>query len=258
MKKRAQWDDHLERAARLLRSARHAIALTGAGVSTPSGIPDFRTPGKGLWESSDPLSVASIFTFRQSPEVFYDWVRPMADLMLHAEPNPAHVALAELEDAGVLKAVITQNIDGLHQRAGSRQVLEVHGHMRTATCLTCFRSWQADGFWSDIVRGDVPHCLACGGVVKPDVILMGEQLPVMVVTEAMEHARRADVMLVAGSSLMVVPAARLPALVSAGGGDVIIINQQPTYADSFAAAVFHANVAEILPRLAEACVEEHP
>lgn len=243
-------------AASLLKKARHAVVLTGAGISTPSGIPDFRSPGSGLWEKDDPMEVASIQALRQHPERFYRWVRPLVELMRHAQPNPAHIALARLEAAGRIQAVITQNIDGLHQRAGSRVVLELHGHPRTATCLSCFRKGPAEDIAEAVERGEVPRCPFCGGVIKPDVILFGEQLPTEVFIAAMEHARRADLMLVVGSSLMVMPAAKLPAITHANGGDLLIFNQQPTYADSFAAAVFHADVVEMLPHLAELCLEE--
>ncbi len=249
--------EKLRRVATLVRRARHAVALTGAGISTPSGIPDFRTPGEGLWEKADPMEVASIYAFRRNPQAFYLWVRPVVDLIENAQPNPAHLALARLEADGRLKAVITQNIDGLHQRAGSRTVLELHGHLRTVTCLNCFQSQPAEAALETVRRGEVPLCSWCGGVVKPDVILFGEQLPLAVLAEAMEHVRKADLILVVGSSLMVMPAAKLPALVHSGGGEVVIFNKQATYADRFAAAVFHEDVAEVLPLLVQACLEEH-
>ena len=246
----------LKGVAALVRRARHAVALTGAGISTPSGIPDFRTPGKGLWEKADPMEVASIQAFRRNPAAFYRWVRPLVDLMHSAQPNPAHLALARLEAEGWLKVVLTQNIDGLHRRAGSRNVLELHGHLRTVTCLDCFQTGPAEEALEMVKRGEVPRCPKCGGVVKPDVILFGEQLPVDVLTEAMEHVYMADLILVVGSSLMVMPAAKLPALVHANGGEVVIFNKQATYADRFAAAVFHEDVAEVLPKLVQACLEE--
>lgn len=249
-------EERLALAARLLKTARHAVALTGAGISTPSGIPDFRSPGTGLWEKDDPMEVASIYALRQNPARFYQWVRPLVSLLRQAQPNPAHVALAQLEAAGLLKAVITQNIDSLHQRAGSRVVLELHGHLRTATCLQCYRKTSTEGLEEIVERGEVPRCSYCGGVVKPDTILFGEQLPEEVFIAAMEHARRADLMLVVGSSLMVMPAAKLPAITHASGGNLLIFNLQPTYADAFAAAVFHADVVETLPKLAQLCLSE--
>ena len=246
------FDAQVELAAALLRRSRHAIALTGAGISTPSGIPDFRTPGQGLWERADPMEVASIYTFRRRPERFYRWVRPMVRLMWEAEPNPAHVALAELEAAGCLKAVLTQNIDGLHQRAGSQRVLELHGHLRAVTCLNCFHTAPAEEALEVVMEDRVPTCGRCGGVVKPVAVLFGEQLPSEVFIAAMEEVRAADLVLVAGSSLQVVPVSKIPALVHSAGGEVVVVNNEPTYADDFAAAVFHQDVAEILPRLTRA------
>jgi len=246
----------LQRAADLLRRAGHAVALTGAGSSTPSGIPDFRSPGSGLWEQADPMEVASIQALRRDPQAFYRWLQPLVERMTNARPNAAHYALARLEAAGRLQAVITQNIDGLHQRAGSQNVLEVHGHVRTVTCLNCFRQAPVEEATATVARGEVPRCRVCGGVVKPDVILFGEQLPAQTLIAAMEHARRADLMLVVGSSLLVLPIAQLPALTHAHGGQVVVINKQPTYADGFAAAVFHDDLAEVLPGLVDLCLED--
>lgn len=249
-------EEKLAHAAKLLKTARHAVALTGAGISTPSGIPDFRSPGTGLWERDDPMEVASIYALRQDPARFYRWVRPLVSLLRQAQPNPAHFALAQLEAAGLLRAVITQNIDSLHQRAGSRVVLELHGHLRTATCLNCYRRTSTDGLEEIVERGEVPRCSYCGGVLKPDAILFGEQLPEEVFIAAMDHARRADLMLVVGSSLMVMPAAKLPAITHSSGGKLLIFNLQPTYADAFAAAVFRADVVETLPKLVQLSLAE--
>lgn len=249
--------DHAEKIARavaLLRKARHAVALTGAGISTPSGIPDFRSPESGLWEQANPLEVASLSAFRRRPEAFYTWVRPLVEALLTARPNPAHMALAALEAGGWLKAVITQNIDDLHRRAGSRQVLELHGHLREATCLHCRRVVATDTLLGDfLASGEVPHCTECGGVIKPNVVLFGEELPVAVLNAAMKHARRADLMLVVGSSLEVAPASHLPLMVHRHGGCLIIVNLTPTYVDDLADVVIHGNVAEVLPCIAQAC-----
>jgi NAD-dependent deacetylase len=201
------------------------------------------------------MEVASIHSFRRRPERFYHWVRPMVRLVWEAEPNPAHVALAQLEAAGCLKAVLTQNIDGLHQRAGSQRVLELHGHLRRVTCLNCFHTAPAEEALAAVMEDRVPTCSRCGGVVKPDVVLFGEQLPSEVFITAMEEVRAADLVLVAGSSLQVVPVSKMPALVRSAGGEVIVVNNEPTYADDFAAAVFHQDVAEVLPRLAHAYLE---
>jgi NAD-dependent deacetylase len=230
--------------------------LTGAGISTPSGIPDFRSPGSGLWERVNPMIVASIHTFRVRPKAFFDWVRPLARKLMAAEPNPAHLALAELEAGGWLHAVITQNIDGLHQEAGSREVLEVHGHVREATCTRCHAIVPTGDFFDDFLGSDeVPHCVACGGVMKPNVVLFGERLPGGVLDAAQAHIRRADLLLVAGSHLDVMPASQLPFQVHERGGRIIVVNLTDTYIDVAAEVVIHADVADVLPRIARVCAQ---
>jgi NAD-dependent deacetylase len=250
-------DEHgkeIAHAAALLREAHHAVALTGAGSSTPSGIPDFRSPGSGMWEQFNPLEVASIYSFRRHPEKFYDWIRPMVKTLVNAKPNPGHVALADLEAGGWLKAIITQNIDDLYQRAGARQVLELHGHMREATCINCYEAVSTEDLLDDVLSSeDVPRCAKCGGVIKPNVVLFGEQLPIAVVNAAMAHIRQADLMLIAGSSLEVMPASQLPLLVHEQAGCLIVVNLTPTYVDEIAEVVIHGDVAEVLPRIARAC-----
>lgn len=242
-------EPEIERAAELVRQSRHMVAFTGAGHSTPSGIPDFRSPESGLWEKANPMLVASVWAFRLKPKSFFDWVRPLAALTLSAVPNPAHLALATLEQMGILKAIVTQNIDNLHQKAGSQRVLELHGHMREATCIRCYDVVPAEPMLKRFLDdGKVPHC-ECGGVLKPNVILFGEQLPIQVLNEAMEEARRCDLMLVAGSSLEVTPAAEIPVLAVDSGARSIIVNLQPTGFDRQADVVIHGDVAEILPSI---------
>jgi NAD-dependent deacetylase len=241
----------MDEAADLIRQSRYMVALTGAGHSTASGIPDFRSPASGLWEKADPMLVASIWSFRLQPKRFFDWIRPLVRTMLDAQPNPAHFALAELERRGILKAVITQNIDNLHQRAGSQRVLELHGHMRQATCVRCYRVVPTEPLMERILDGQVPHC-ECGGVLKPNVILFGEQLPVRVFNEARAEMKRCDLLLVAGSSLEVIPAADLPYLALTSGAKGIIVNLQATDFDRHAQVVIHGDVTEILPKIVEA------
>ena len=240
----------MSRAQDLLRHANHAVALTGAGISTPSGIPDFRSPESGLWEQVDPFEVASLRAFRRHPDVFYSWIRPMVRLVLEASPNPAHLALAALEQMGILKATITQNIDGLHLRAGSSRVVEIHGHFRTATCIRCYGRAPGDQVLDQLQGSSgVPTCPQCGGVLKPDIILMGEQLPFAELQASYQQARTCDLMLVAGSSLTVEPAASLPELARRSGASLVLVNLQPTWLDTAAEVVIHADVAQVLPEL---------
>jgi NAD-dependent deacetylase len=234
----------------ILRGARHLVALTGAGISTPSGIPDFRSPASGLWTHANPMDVATIYAFRQHPQDFYDWIHPLTVLTLAAQPNAAHRALADMERHGPLRAVITQNIDMLHTRAGSQSVLEVHGHMREMTCLRCFDIVPSAAILDEfLVTSETPHC-SCGGVLKPNVILFGEQLPVRTLNRAKKETQLADVMLVVGSSLEVAPAGDLPLMARAHGARLIIVNFEPTHVDPAADVVIHADVVEVLPRLA--------
>jgi NAD-dependent deacetylase len=248
-------DRNIERAAELIRRSNHMIALTGAGHSTPSGIPDFRSPESGLWEKANPMLVASIWAFRLNPKTFYDWIRPLMHTLLEARPNAAHEALADLEQMGYLKALITQNIDNLHQRAGSRRVLELHGHLREATCIRCYKVVPIDAAMEQsVLNGRVPHC-ECGGVLKPNVILFGEQLPVRVFNEAVAAARRSDLILIAGSSLEVTPAADIPYVALEHGAKAILVNLQPTCFDDRADVVIHGDVAVVLPAIVKAVKE---
>lgn len=246
-------EQKIQQAAKLIRNAKHAVALTGAGISTPSGIPDFRSPGSGLWEQSDSMSVASFWGFVEHPQGFYDWVKPLSQKMMVAQPNPAHGALAELEAMGRIHAIITQNIDNLHQRAGSKRVLEVHGHMREATCIRCYHMAPAQPLLEKFIAdGTMPTCEVCGGVMKPNVVLFGEMLPVSVMYEAEQESKTCDVMLVAGSSLEVAPAADLPLIAKKNGAALVIVNKSSTIADAYAAVVLREDVAIALPRIVEA------
>lgn len=239
----------IEQARQIVQAARQIVALTGAGISTPSGIPDFRSPTSGVWHSADPAIVASLHMFKRDPQPFYRWISPLIPTMLNATPNPAHHALAELERQGRLAAVITQNIDGLHQKAGSQTVYELHGHMRTATCTQCGRSDPAAAHLATAQQGQVPRC-TCGGAIKPDLVLFDELLPQDIWQRAEAAVKRCDVMLVVGTGLEVYPAAGLPELALRGGATLIIVNYGPTWADDHADLVIRADVAEALPQIA--------
>jgi len=244
----------LQTAITLINNAQHIVALTGAGISTPSGIPDFRSPGSGLWEKYNPMEVASIFAFRQNPADFWAWVRPLAETVLTAKPNPAHLALAKLEASGKLAAVITQNIDSLHQAANSTNVLEVHGHVREVTCVRCYKTQPTEPVMDKfLATNETPTC-DCGGVLKPNAILFGEQLPVQPMVEAKAAIQKADLVLVIGSSLEVAPISELPRQAIERGTKVIIINLQPTYLDSQADLVINDEIVDVLPQLVDAVV----
>jgi NAD-dependent deacetylase len=238
----------IKEAAEYLKRSNYAVVLTGAGISTPSGIPDFRSTEDGLWQKFNPMEVASLTAFRTNPEKFFNWFRPMAKLIAEASPNPAHTALAQLEQAGYIKEIITQNVDGLHQQAGSKIVHEIHGTLNTLTCGKCYTKYQAEEFMqSYIEEGQIPKCKQCDHYLKPDAILFEEQLPIhtwMAVEEAIE---KCDLLLVAGSFLQVVPVAGLPYAAVNRGANLIIINQSATYIDSRADIVFNQDVAVILP-----------
>ena len=239
------------RAIELLRQAKRVVALTGAGISTPSGIPDFRSPESGVWDNVDPMEVASIYAFRHNPAIFFDWLRPLATTILTAEPNPAHLALASLEENGRLQAIITQNIDLLHTRAGSRMVYEVHGSLRRATCQGCHHEVDAQPQLEHCVHtGELPIC-TCGHIIKPNVVLFGEMMPARVMHLAQAEAAMCDLMLVAGTSLDVAPAGDLPELAKRAGAQLIIVNLGPTHMDQQADLLFREDVAELLPQLAE-------
>ena len=253
----AQKQETIRYAAELIKQSKHTVALTGAGFSTPSGIPDFRSEGTGLWSKVDPMQVASLNTFRYAPERFYEWARSLATQILKAQPNPAHLALARLVAIGLVHTLITQNIDGLHQKAGSKRVVELHGTIRTVTCGECFRQFPSEKVIASLMENEnVPHCPACNGLLKLDVILFGEQLPVRAWQEAEAAVRACDLMLVAGSSLEVLPVAGLPLKALDAGAHLIIANLSPTYLSVRADAVLLGDVAEIVPMIARRVLDE--
>jgi NAD-dependent deacetylase len=237
----------IARAAQILREARRVVALTGAGISRPSGIPDFRSEG-GLWTHDDPLAVASLASFRADPRRFYSWVQPLIDTIEVALPNPAHLALAQLEREGRLTTVITQNIDGLHQRAGSHEVYELHGHIRSATCMDCEHQAPGRPLIEQVRHGKIPHCV-CGGLFKPDVVLFDELLPRGLFWLAQRAIEQCDVVLVAGTALEVAPVCELPLAGLRRGAHLIIVNQSETYLDDRADVVLHEDVTEALPEI---------
>jgi NAD-dependent deacetylase len=229
--------------AELIRGAGSIVALTGAGISVPSGIPDFRSPGTGLWENVDPMEVAHIDVFRREPERFWQFYGDRFQTLEHKRPNRAHQALVTLEQNGLLDAVITQNIDRLHARAGTRELVEVHGTIAHSSCLRCGTQYAiAEVRARQAADADgVPRC-ECGQALKPDVVLFGEYLPADALARAEELARGADLMLCIGSSLEVYPVAQLPGVTLSGGGRIAILTQGPTPFDEQAAVRLSGDV----------------
>jgi NAD-dependent deacetylase len=221
--------------AGLIRESSSTVALTGAGISVPSGIPDFRTPGKGLWSRVDPMKVATIDAFHRDTRRFWEFYRPRFDALGDKRPNPAHEALAELERRGLLDAVVTQNIDLLHRKAGSGRVIEVHGSIATSSCTSCGQSWTLAEVEAIFDEDGIATCTGCMGKVKPDVVLFGELLPERAMAEAQELCAAAELLLCVGSSLEVYPVAGLPELTLASGGRIAVITQSSTPYDDEAA-----------------------
>jgi NAD-dependent deacetylase len=245
--------------AELVRESDSVVALTGAGISVPSGIPDFRSPGTGLWENVDPMEVAHIDVFRRDPERFWHFYGDRFASLEHKRPNRAHEVLAELEQAGVLDAVITQNIDRLHSRAGSEALVEVHGTIDHSSCLSCgMRYPLADVRARQAVdERRVPRC-DCGEPLKPDVVLFGEYLPADALARAEQLAAGADVLICIGSSLEVYPVAQLPQVTLAAGGAVAILTQGRTPLDERATVRLWGDVVAELEALQAALGPTQP
>jgi NAD-dependent deacetylase len=216
------------RLAELLEVSSSAVVLTGAGVSVPSGIPDFRTPETGLWAKVDPMEVAHIDVFERDPERFWSYYRPRLESLGDKQPNRAHEALAELERRGLIEGVITQNVDRLHRAAGSETVIEVHGSIGTSTCMECATSFGLEEVDALFDQRGVAVCSDCEGAVKPDVVLFGEMLPLEAIDRATQLAEGADLMLCVGSSLAVHPVAGLPHLTLEAGGRLAIVTKGAT------------------------------
>lgn len=243
--------DAIAAAAAVLSGARRGVALTGAGVSTESGLPDFRSPG-GLWATIDPARVASLSAFRRDPAAFYAFYRTRLSSLAGAVPNAGHRALARLEAEGILRLVVTQNVDGLHQQAGSRDVVEVHGNLRECRCHDCGAVLPIGAMTLPVEAETIPRCPGCGGLLRPNVVLFEEMLPLAAYERAEAACRESDVLLVVGSSLEVYPAAGLPDLAVRSGARLVIVNRDPTPCDALAEVVVRGNAATVLPAIVEA------
>ena len=239
-------DGRVTELASLIRKAKSVVALTGAGISTPSGIPDFRSPGSGLWEKVDPMEVAHIDAFHRDTKRFWGFYRPRFAELDDKLPNRAHEVLAELESRGRLDGIVTQNIDRLHSKAGSDRVIEVHGSIATSSCTTCRTSYPLENVGELFDSDGVATCACCMGKVKPDVVLFGELLPEAAMAEAQRLCAAADLLLCVGSSLEVYPVAGLPEMTLASGGEIAIVTQGPTPYDGEAALKLDGDVVEEL------------
>ncbi len=218
-------DNNIIKAAEIVKKSKSMIALTGAGISVESGIPDFRSAG-GLWDKYDPAIYASIYSFHSMPEKVWEMIFDMIEITDNAKPNNAHYALAELENMKLLKAVITQNIDNLHQESGSKNVIEYHGNAKNLVCLSCSAKYTASEF--EIAERRIPHCDACGKILKPSVIFFGENIPQHALHDSQQYAEAADVVLVAGTSAVVYPAAGIPRIAKSRGACIIEFNIEET------------------------------
>ena len=247
----------IEQVAEMLLQHSPCVALTGAGLSTRSGLPDFRSPGKGLWARLEkmPESASVVMTlqgFKEHPKAFYSRFRLFLEKILSAKPNPAHTALADLEARGYIQAIITMNGDMLHQKAGSQRVIEMHGTLATATCISCYQSDDGMLHWHPYLEsGEIPRCYHCGGIMKPDVILTGEQLPVKMVMQAKKLLGKSKMILAIGTSFAGGPVMRWVENACEQGKKIVIINLTPTLLDTVAEVVIQADVVEVLPALVE-------
>lgn len=235
------------RLAELIESSERIVALTGAGISVPSGVPDFRSPQSGLWQNVDPMEVAHIDAFRRDPISFWAFYRPRFHLLSDKKPNAAHLALVELERQGRLTGVVTQNIDRLHAAAGTERLIEIHGSIATSSCMDCGSRYTLEQVEEMFAAGvEVPECASCGAVIRPDVVLFGELLPEQAMAEATALAAEADLMLAIGSSLAVHPAAGLVDITLRAGGEVAIVTMSDTPYDEEAELKLTGDVAEEL------------
>ncbi len=248
---------NIERVAEILVRHPCCVALTGAGLSTPSGLPDFRSPGTGLWERIEKIpggqsEVMTLQGFKEKPEAFYRHFHSFLEMIVSAKPNQAHIAVAKLEAGGYIQAIITMNGDMLHQKAGSQRVIEIHGTIGRAVCMSCYQYDQGEYHWQRYLEnGKIPQCRRCGGVMKPDVILPGEQLPVQMVLTAKKLLRECDVIMAIGTSFSGGPVMNWIEKACEQRKKLLIINSNPTILDAVAEIAIRADVADVLPAIGE-------
>ncbi len=257
-------EESIKKAAKLIIESKFAIVLSGAGISTESGIPDFRGPD-GIWTKlgDDPMDIASIAAFNRMSSIsgnnkMLDMITDLVQTLITARPNKAHKAIGKLYKKGYVKACVTQNIDGLHQRGGCKEVVEVHGTYKTATCQNCYRTYKFEDLIQKVLEnGQFPPICECQGIIKPDAIFFGEQLPKHALYKAMSYSNKCDLMIIVGSSLVVYPICEAPsiALRNDNKAKLIIINYEPTPYDDDAEVVIHDKLGEILPKILEEVIK---
>jgi NAD-dependent deacetylase len=246
-------DERIQKVAGLIRQSKKVIVFTGAGVSTESGIPDFRSPG-GVWHKYNPedFYYQKFISSEESREKYWQMSREFYEPVKNAQPNAAHKAVVELEKMGKLDCVITQNVDNLHQRAGSspEKVIELHGTVVSVSCLSCRKKYSREEIQSWLLQGvRVPQCDTCGGILKPDTVSFGQSMPQKETAESFHRARNCDLLIVIGSSLVVQPAASIPLEAKESGAKLVIINRDPTSHDSYAEVVIHGSAGEVMSRI---------
>lgn len=241
--------DSFEAIAADMRSASHIVAFTGAGISSESGIPTYRGEG-GLWTKYDPSKYASISHFRRDPSYYWNFFKDVRyPILKKAKPNKAHLALAEIETCANLRSVITQNIDGLHQEAGSSCVIELHGTTRTIICTDCAKPFTIGEAYAELKKRIPPLCSRCGGILRPNVVFFGETLDPQILQNVYSQIRGCDFLLAVGSSLVVYPAADIPLRAKRSGATLAIINKESTPLDSVADYVIQDAAGKVLPRI---------
>ncbi len=245
----------IKKTAKFIQEASYVVALTGAGISTSAGIPDFRSPGSGLFNDPEKLFLFTSFGFASDAKGFYKLGLQLLPTFLNAKPTRAHLFLAEQERMGKLKCVVTQNIDSLHQKAGSKKVLEVHGSLNRGKCIGCGKGFLLEEIARKLTGGEIPPlCGQCQCYIKPSIVLFGEPLPDGVFSEAEEELKRCDLLLVIGSSLLVYPVAELPVMAIEHCAKLVLINHQPTEYDHRADVVLQTSIEEAIQEIQKAMV----
>jgi NAD-dependent deacetylase len=247
-------NDNLKEAADIIKVSRNCIAFTGAGISVESGIPDFRSAG-GLWDKYDPSIYANIESFIKDPEMVWDMIFEMINVTVSAEPNDAHKSLARLEELGLLKGIVTQNIDNLHQRGGSKNVIDFHGNSAQLECIKCQNTYNTEHFL--VENNEIPYCLNCRAILKPSVIFFGEIISDLALVKSSEMAEKADVVLVIGTSAIVYPAASIPITAKRKGAKIIEVNIEETELSiGISDIVLQGKAGEIMPQLLQLIEEK--